>query len=74
MKAEQLWASILQDAIQGKLVPQLESEPKVSQIGEASEDVPFLIPEKWKWEKLGDVVEFNSKISLDDELEASFLS
>ena len=73
MKAEQLWASILQEAIQGRLVPQLESEPKVAQIGEASEDVPFLIPEKWKWKKLGDVAEFNSKISQNDEIEASFL-
>lgn len=30
-------------------VPQLESEPEVKQIGEAPEDVPFAIPEKWKW-------------------------
>ena len=29
MKAEQLWASILQEAIQGRLVPQLENEPEV---------------------------------------------
>ena len=28
---------------------QLESEPEVKQIGEAPEDVPFAIPEKWKW-------------------------
>lgn len=39
----------LEKAIQGKLVPQLESEPEVTQIGEAPEDVPFAIPEKWKW-------------------------
>ena len=39
----------LEKAIQGKLVPQLENEPKVKQIGEAPEDVPFAIPEKWKW-------------------------
>lgn len=39
----------LEKAIQGKLVPQLESEPAVAQIGEIPEDVPFAIPEKWKW-------------------------
>ncbi len=33
-------------------VPQLESEPEVKQIGEAPEDVPFAIPEKWKWSQL----------------------
>lgn len=57
MKAEQLWASILQEAIQGKLVPQLESEPVVEQIGETPEDVPFDIPEKWKWVFLKSLVQ-----------------
>ena len=52
MKAEQLWASILQEAIQGKLVPQLESEPEVPQIGKAPEEVPFALPRKWKWIQL----------------------
>ena len=46
---DKLRASLLQEAIRGKLVPQLESEPEVTQIGEAPEDVPFAIPEKWKW-------------------------
>ena len=35
------------------MVPQLESEPGVEQIGEAPENVPFAIPEKWKWVRLG---------------------
>ena len=48
MKADTLKKSILQWAIEGKLVPQLESEPTVEQIGETPEDVPFTIPEKWK--------------------------
>ncbi|MCI5896891.1 MAG: restriction endonuclease subunit S, partial [Sutterella sp.] len=43
----------LEKAIQGKLVPQLESEPEVAQIGETPENVPFTIPEKWKWVRLG---------------------
>ena len=42
----------LEKAIQGKLVPQLESEPEVEQVGDAPEDVPFEIPEKWRWMQL----------------------
>ncbi len=45
----------LQKAIQGKLVPQLESEPEVEQVGDAPEDVPFEIPEKWRWMQLNKV-------------------
>ena len=55
---DKLRASLLQEAIQGKLVPQLESEPAVEQIGKAPEDVPFAIPEKWKWCNFGDVVAY----------------
>ena len=50
-----LRGQILQEAIQGKLVPQLESEPEVEQIGETPEDVPFTIPLKWKWKPIGDI-------------------
>ena len=49
-------ASLLQAAIEGKLVPQLESEPEVEQIGDAPKDVPFAIPNKWKWVSVGDVL------------------
>ena len=58
MNAEQLKASILQQAIEGKLVPQLDSEGSVEQIGDAPEEVPFAIPEKWKWFTLGSVIEY----------------
>lgn len=54
-------------------VPQLESEPEVNGIWEIPEEAPFTIPEKWKWARLGDVTTFNPKISLSDELEATFL-
>ena len=42
---------VLQQAISGQLVPQLDSEPAVEQIGLAldPDDVPFELPEKWKW-------------------------
>lgn len=59
MKAEQLWASILQEAIQGRLVPQLESEPEVNEAWETPEDEPFTIPEKWKWANFGELVDFS---------------
>lgn len=44
-----LRGQILQEAIQGKLVPQLAEEGVVEQIGVAPEEVPFEIPESWKW-------------------------
>ena len=65
MKAEQLWASILQEAIQGKLVPQLEREPKVDQVQELPEDVPFNIPEKWTWVRLGELVNYGSSEQIE---------
>lgn len=55
------------------MVTQLESEPESNQIGEIPEEVPFVIPEKWKWAKLSDVAIFNPKVAPDDELEATFL-
>lgn len=48
-------SKILDLAIKGQLVPQLDSEPAVEQLGKAPEDVPFDIPEKWKWVSLRDV-------------------
>ena len=45
----------LEKAIQGKLVPQLESEPVVNQIGDIPDNCPFRLPGKWKWVKLGAV-------------------
>lgn len=55
------------------MVTQLESKPESNQIGEIPEEVPFVIPEKWKWAKLSDVAIFNPKVAPDDELEATFL-
>ena len=46
---------ILQKAIEGKLVPQLDEEPAVEQIGEAPAEKPFAIPEKWIWQRLGNI-------------------
>ena len=48
---------ILEKAIQGKLVPQLESEPEVNQVSEPPENVSFSIPEKWKWIHFSEAIE-----------------
>lgn len=53
--SDALTKQILQKAIQGRLVPQLESEPAVEAFTEEPEDVPFAIPEKWKWANLSTI-------------------
>lgn len=49
---------MLDKAIRGELVPQLDSEPEVEQVGPAPkpEEVPFKLPPKWKWASLGYLV------------------
>ena len=49
MNFNRMRALLLEHAIQGKLVPQLDDEPDVEQIGKTREEVPFDIPKKWKW-------------------------
>ena len=56
---------VLQKAIQGKLVPQLVSEPEVKQIGEVPKDIPFAIPEKWSWIRLGELVNYGSSKQIE---------
>ena len=50
-----LRGQILQEVIQGKLVPQLAEEGVAEQIGVAPEEVPFEIPESWRWVTLASV-------------------
>ena len=56
MNAAQLKASILQQAIEGKLVPQLPEEGVVEQIGDVTTEVPFEIPASWKWVTIKNIV------------------
>ena len=52
--AEHFRNLMLDKAIKGELVPQLDSEPEVEQVGLAPkpEEVPFELPPKWKWVQL----------------------
>ena len=65
---------VLQQAISGQLVPQLDSEPAVEQIGlaPAKEEEPFALPEKWKWVRLDQVAQYRPSVKADDEIEVSF--
>ena len=52
----------------------IESVPEVEQIGEAPEDVPFAIPEKWKWVRVSDVAHTNPKVTAQtSSTEVSFI-
>lgn len=65
---------ILDKAIRGQLVPQLAEDGVVEQIGEAPAEVPFEIPQSWKWGTLENYVTINPSTSkLDDNTEVSFL-
>ncbi len=81
MNGKQLRNSILQWAIQGKLVPQDPTDepaaallrrinPKAAPI---TEDVPFTIPDSWCWCRLGDIVQINPKNDCPDETMAAFI-
>ena len=56
MNFDRMRTLILDQAIRGKLVPQLMAESVVEQIGAVPEDVPFEIPNKWKWVPLNNLV------------------
>lgn len=66
---------MLDKAIRGELVPQLDSEPEVKQVGPAPkpDEVPFELPSKWKWVQLSAVSQYNPSVQADDELEVSFV-
>lgn len=59
-----LRGQILQEAIQGKLVPQLAEEGVVEQIGVALDEVPFEIPESWKWVQMNGICTLKSGVDM----------
>ncbi|MEC1352554.1 restriction endonuclease subunit S [Bacillus sonorensis] len=89
--------SILQYAIQGKLVEQREEEgtaeelyqqiqeekknlvkegkvKKPKKLMEITEDeIPYDIPENWKWVRFGDVFEINPRNTVNDDTTVSFI-
>ena len=97
MTPEQLKASILQYAIQGKLVEQRPEEGTGEELYQqiqaekqrlvkegkikkekplpeiAENEIPFDIPESWKWVRVQLVTCLNPKNDLSDDLETSFI-
>lgn len=56
--SESFEKQLLQSAISGKLVPQLDEESEAKQIGQAPEETPFDIPCKWKWIRLNSLTDY----------------
>lgn len=97
MTPQKLKSSILQTAIQGKLVEQrpeegtadelyqqihaekqrlikagtIKKEKPLSEIAE--DEMPFDIPENWKWVRVGSITTLNPKNDLDDNLDVAFI-
>jgi len=97
MTPQELKNSIIQLAIQGRLVEQRPEEGtaeelyrqiqrekatlvKVGKIKKekplpeiAEGEVPFEIPEGWKWVRIADITELNPKNDLEDDLDTAFI-
>ena len=67
MNFDRMRALLLEQAIRGELVPQLDSEGVVEQVGDAPEEIPFEIPQTWKWASVGSVVKLISGRDLAKE-------
>ncbi len=78
MNADSLWSSILQAAIQGKLVPQDSNDGTASSLFDVScilkvedypsFDIPFSIPENWSYVFLGCITDFRGNASVLSEI------
>lgn len=97
MTPQELKSSILQLAIQGKLVEQRPEEGTGEELYQqiqaekkrliqeskikkekplpeiAENEMPFEIPESWKWVRVAQVVTLNPKNDLDDHLDTAFI-
>ena len=67
MNFDILRQKILEKAIRGELVPQLESEPEVVQIDRCLANAPFSIPKKWRWAYFSDVIDLISGRDLEKD-------
>ncbi|MEH7730996.1 restriction endonuclease subunit S [Bacillus safensis] len=94
---EDMQKSILQYAIQGKLVEQREEEGTAEELYQqiqeekkvlvkegkvkkpkklmriTEDEIPYDIPENWKWIRLGDIFEINPRNTVNDDTTVSFI-
>lgn len=94
---EDMQKSILQYAIQGKLVEQREEDGTAEELYQkiqaekeklikegkikktkplpaiTEEEIPFDIPENWKWVRLADIFDINPRNNVSDEISVSFI-
>ena len=70
-KVEDLLQAIKEEKellIKEKKIKKQKPLPKITE-----EEIPFEIPENWKWVRLGEIVLINPRNKIDDDIEVSFI-
>lgn len=70
-KVEDLLQAIKEEKellIKEKKIKKQKPLPKITE-----DEIPFAIPENWKWVRLGEIVLINPRNKIDDDIEVSFI-